>query len=304
MTDRAPLFGIAVTARHCCGWGSLLGRRACSSGAASQGDLVAVGGRVTGSGRPPPDQKSAIVNCASSSALHPHRGVVPPPSPPPPTMDKATPPRGCPGRKTHIPFFLKLLALCSLASLTFFGYSLSYFPDWHHGPQVPLHAAEIQARCRALNTKPAPPSDFYDRTASDRFVDGTKHVWIRNATIWTGRVQGLEFIHGDVFLMNGMIKAVGRVDLPSMGVDNRDEVEILDAHGAYVTPGYVLCHQLPIPSKLKSPVHIGLSTFIHTWVLERPRHSGVLMTQIHSMDQSSLGFVLSMASTHTTQHTS
>jgi len=72
---------------------------------------------------------------------------------------------------------------------------------------------------------------------SDRFVEGTKHVWIRNATIWTGRVQGLEIIHGDVFLMNGVIKAVGRVDLQPMDLDDRDEVEILDAQGAYVTPG-------------------------------------------------------------------
>ena len=154
-------------------------------------------------------------------------------------MDKATLPRGYPGRKPHIPFFLKLLALSSLASLTFFGYWFSYFPGWNHGSQVPLHATEIQARCRALNVKPGPPSDFYDRTASDRFVKGTKPVWIRNATIWTGRVQGLEVVHGDVFLMNGMVKTVGRVDLQSMGLDDRREVEILDAHGAYVTPGYV-----------------------------------------------------------------
>jgi hypothetical protein len=58
-------------------------------------------------------------------------------------------------------------------------------------------------------------------------------------------LQGLEIIKGDVFLMNGIIKVVGRVDLESMGLNDRDEVEILDAHGAYVTPGYVFCHRLP-----------------------------------------------------------
>ena len=164
-------------------------------------------------------------------------------------MDKATIPREYPGRKPRIPFFLKLLALSSLASLTFFGYWLSHFPGWNHGSQIPLHAAETQARCRALNAKPGPPSDFYDRTASDRFVEGTKHVWIRNATIWTGRVQGLETIYGDVFLMNGVIEVVGHVDLQSMGLDDRDEVEILDAQGAYVTPGYVQCPSLPLQVK-------------------------------------------------------
>ena len=156
-------------------------------------------------------------------------------------MEKTIIPRGYAERKPRIPLFVKLLAFSSLASLTFFGYWLSHFPEWNHGSQVPFHAAEIQARCRALNTKPGPPSNFYNRTVSDRFVEGTRRVWIRNATIWTGRLQGLEIVMGDVLLVNGIIKAVGHVDLQSMGLNDRDKVEILDAHGAYVTPGYVFC---------------------------------------------------------------
>lgn len=163
-------------------------------------------------------------------------------------------------------------------SLTFFGYCLSYFSERDGSSQVPLHAAEIQARCRALNTKPGPPSDFFDRTVSDRFVEGTKHIWIRNATIWTGRVQGLEVIQGDVFLMNGIIKAVGHVDLQSMGLNDRDEVEVLHAHGAYITPGYVGFHQPPLPSEFKSLAHTESLTFIRIWVLDRPRCSRVLST--------------------------
>jgi len=157
-------------------------------------------------------------------------------------MEKTIIPHGYAERKPRIPLFVKLLVFSSLASLTFFGYWLSHFPERNHGSQVPFHAAEIQARCRALNTKPGPPSDFYNRTVSDRFVEGTKRVWIRNATIWTGHLQGLEIVMGDVFLVNGIIKAVGHVDLQSMGLNDRDKVEILDAHGAYVTPGYVFCH--------------------------------------------------------------
>ena len=166
-------------------------------------------------------------------------------------MEKATLPHGYSGRKPSILSYIKLLVLSSLASLTFVGYWLSDSLERNHGSQVPLHAAEIQARCRVLNTEPGPPSDFHDRTASDRFVEGTKHVWIRNATIWTGRVQGLEVIQGDMLLMNGIIKVVGRVDLQSMGLDDLDRVDILDAHGSYVTPGYVCCHRLSIPSELK-----------------------------------------------------
>jgi hypothetical protein len=193
-------------------------------------------------------------------------------------MEKAILPRGYAGRKPRIPFFVKLLALSSLASLTFFGYWLSYFSEWNHSSQVPFHAPEIQARCRALNTKPGPPSDFYNRTVSDRFAEGTGHVWIRNATIWTGHLQGLEIIAGDVFLMNGIIKTVGRVDLESMGLNDRDKVEILDAHGAYVTPGYVFCHRLSLPPKLKYLAHIESSIFIRIWVSIRALCLKVLRT--------------------------
>ncbi|KAF9782828.1 carbohydrate esterase family 9 protein [Thelephora terrestris] len=158
-------------------------------------------------------------------------------------MEKTVLPQGYVGRKSRLPFLVKVLLLSSLASLSFFSYTLFNFPGWHRGSRVPPHAAEIQARCRGLNTRPGPPSHFHDRTVSDRFVEGTSHVWIRNATIWTGRVQGLEVIQGDVFLMNGIIRATGHVDLQSMGLSlDRDEIETLDAHGAFVTPGIVDLH--------------------------------------------------------------
>jgi hypothetical protein len=192
-------------------------------------------------------------------------------------MEKTSLPHGYTGRKSHVPFFVKLLALGSLASLSLFCYALSCFPGRNHGSRVPLHAGEVQARCRSLNTKPGPPPGFHDRTASDRFVEGTKHVWIRNATIWTGRVQGLEVIQGDMLLMNGIIKAVGHVDLQSMGLSDLD-VEILDARDAYVTPGYVFCYRVPLPPNLKWLVCLELSIFIHTWVSCRPPHSKALRT--------------------------
>lgn len=185
-------------------------------------------------------------------------------------MDKTPVLHGYVGRRSRIPFFVKLLALSSLASLSFFGYTLCYFPGWNRGSRVPLHAAEIQGRCRSLNTKPGPPPDFGDRTVSDRSVEGTKHVWIRNATIWTGRVQGLEVIQGDVFLMNGMIKAVGHVNLQSMGLSDYDEVEMLDAHGAYVTPGYVCRHHVPLPPNLKSLVCTESLISTRIWALCQP----------------------------------
>lgn len=106
-----------------------------------------------------------------------------------------------------------------------------------HMLQAPSYSAELQAKCHTLYTEPGPSSNFYDRVVSDRFVEGTNRVWIRNATIWTGGVQGHEVIQGDLFLTNGIIKAVGHVDMRPMNLGDRDEIDILDAHGAYVTPG-------------------------------------------------------------------
>lgn len=201
-----------------------------------------------------PDQNSAIIPPAHCSSSHPDTtGVLLSLQPTAKAMDKTPLPHGFVGRKSRIPFFFKLLALGSLASLSFFSYALSYFPGWNRGSRIPLHAANVQARCRSLNAKPGPPPGFHDRTVSDRFVEGTKQVWIRNATIWTGRVQGLEVIQGDVLFMNGLIKVVGHVDLQSVGLSARDEVEIFDAHGAFVTPGYVaVAYPLPLNSSALS----------------------------------------------------
>ena len=99
-------------------------------------------------------------------------------------------PHGYSARKPSISSYIKPLALLSsLASLAFVGYRLPDSLGRNHGLQVPLHAAEIQARCRVFNTKPG-PFDLHDRIAFDRSVEVMEHVWIRNATIWTGRVQG------------------------------------------------------------------------------------------------------------------
>ncbi|KZV70092.1 carbohydrate esterase family 9 protein [Peniophora sp. CONT] len=87
---------------------------------------------------------------------------------------------------------------------------------------------------------PGPLPAFYEREVSDRFVPGTKPVWIRNATIWTGRVQGLETVYGDVLLSGGIIKALGTVSPDMLAMYN--DVEELDAHGSWVSPGIVDVH--------------------------------------------------------------
>lgn len=94
----------------------------------------------------------------------------------------------------------------------------------------PLHASELVDKCRVLHTKPGVLEDFYERKTSDRFQEGTKTVVIRNATIWTGRVQGLEVLKGDLVLEGGILRKVG-VDEDLMGYVGVENVEIGDAQG-------------------------------------------------------------------------
>ncbi|KAI9448109.1 hypothetical protein H4582DRAFT_2107502 [Lactarius indigo] len=87
-------------------------------------------------------------------------------------------------------------------------------------------------RCASLRTKSGPPLNFMDRSVSDRFEEGTPATLIRNATIWTGQKNGTEIIYGDLLLDKGIVKAIGQVPRTPL----RD-VRILDAGGAWVTPG-------------------------------------------------------------------
>ena len=93
---------------------------------------------------------------------------------------------------------------------------------------------EILARCRALDEKPGPPNDFYERTESDRFVSDTNPVLILNATIWTGNQNGTEVLPGDLLLDRGIIKWIGR-NFPKKYEST--DLEIIDAEGSWVTPG-------------------------------------------------------------------
>ncbi|PSR81150.1 hypothetical protein PHLCEN_2v6485 [Hermanssonia centrifuga] len=106
--------------------------------------------------------------------------------------------------------------------------------------KLPLHASEIIDKCRALSIKPGPPEDFHLRTHSDRFVAGTKPTLIKNATIWTGGVEGLEILKGDILVTNGLIKGVGVIDKDYLAA--LDDVVTLDASGAWVSPGIVDLH--------------------------------------------------------------
>jgi cytosine/adenosine deaminase-related metal-dependent hydrolase len=76
---------------------------------------------------------------------------------------------------------------------------------------------------------------------SDRFEHRTKATLLHNARIWTGENNGTEVIHGDVFLDKGIIQGVGNLNLSAFvnGMMARGELNVVDVHGAWVTPGCV-----------------------------------------------------------------
>ncbi|KAI6103408.1 hypothetical protein F5141DRAFT_1293329 [Pisolithus sp. B1] len=97
----------------------------------------------------------------------------------------------------------------------------------------------IAAQCRYTRTPAGPPIDFHSRDQSDRYAPDTKPTLIKNARIWTGAENGTKIIQGDLLLHKGLIKAVGNVPLHFL---ENLQLEVIDAHGAWVTPGLVDLH--------------------------------------------------------------
>ena len=127
---------------------------------------------------------------------------------------------------------LLLIVLFLLFNLCYDWTFLGGAPDHPRTVTVPLHAQENVAKCRALQLKPGPAEDFYNRTASDRFQAGTGPVLVQNARIWTGRVQGLEVLSGDLLLDGGIIKAVGHVARALR--ESYSDITVVDAQGCVI----------------------------------------------------------------------
>lgn len=140
----------------------------------------------------------------------------------------------CPsGARPRSPLLIRLTVaiLLGIGAYSLYGFS----PDSYESAQVPLNAAHIRRKCEALNRPVMPPKDFFSRSESDRYVAGTPPTLIRNATIWTGRFDGHEVVSGDVLLDKGIIKGVGEVE--QSVIDSYSNLVVIDAKGAWVTPG-------------------------------------------------------------------
>jgi hypothetical protein len=115
---------------------------------------------------------------------------------------------------------------------------LPYNLTWVHTSPVPIHADQTLAHCRALNLVPGPPPDFHRRSSSDRHVPATPATLIFNARIWTGGHNGTEVLEGHVYFDKGIVKGVGGLDVTALKqLHAQDNLNIVDAKGAWVTPG-------------------------------------------------------------------
>ncbi|KAH9176442.1 carbohydrate esterase family 9 protein [Lactarius sanguifluus] len=137
-----------------------------------------------------------------------------------------------------------IITLAVLTSLQLYLISISFPTLFRRASRLPLHAEHSLARCASLNIAAGPPANFHDRSESDRFVADTKPTLLHNARIWTGENNGTEILHGDVFIDKGIIQGVGNIDLRAFGLDADGfaELNVVDVHGAWVTPGIVDPH--------------------------------------------------------------
>lgn len=153
----------------------------------------------------------------------------------PPIQGNAWPIIGYAARRTTslVPVLLFSAVVATLALHFSTGLTSPYYQTLH---VAPINAQEILGKCHSLRTPPPSPSaEFKKREASDRYEPGTNATWIRNCRILTGERNGSVIIDGDLFLHNGVVRAVGKV--PWHLPDKTPNVTVIDAEGAWVTPG-------------------------------------------------------------------
>jgi hypothetical protein len=103
---------------------------------------------------------------------------------------------------------------------------------------VPSFITEGIKQCGIISRPP--PSHkpaTAQRKTSDRFVKGTRAVWLKNGTVWTGEKGGEEVLYGvDVLMDGGVLRQVGKAkDIKEMV--KKGEVDEVELNGAWVTPG-------------------------------------------------------------------
>lgn len=153
----------------------------------------------------------------------------------------------------------RIFRIVATACLAYFTYSAYRIVGNTQKPSSTLSIDKLQqdhALCAALRKKPVDVAEARDY--NKRWIEGTKPLLIRNATVWTGEPvagtseedsragKGWSWITSDVFVDKGLILQVGpniaSASLPS-------DTEVFEAGGRMLTAGIVDMHS-----------HAGLSS--------------------------------------------
>ncbi|KAJ6555140.1 hypothetical protein DFH09DRAFT_1038104 [Mycena vulgaris] len=167
--------------------------------------------------------------------------------------------------------------------------------SFHFGSSpCPRH---VPQQCRALHTSlelDPRAAGLTSRHESDRQVPGTRPVLLRNATIWTGADNGTDVLYGgDLLLNKGLIIAVGKI--PESRVACLDNIEVVDVHGMWVSPGIVDAHS-----------HLGVGSaprLSGMWASDSNSHKAAILPWLRSIDginSHDLAYRLSMSGGVTT----
>ncbi|KAG6831393.1 hypothetical protein H0H92_010995 [Tricholoma furcatifolium] len=139
--------------------------------------------------------------------------------------------------KATMTTLLTMLIIVSMLTVWFLTspFVSFFYPTPFRDSDVSVDAHEILARCMSLKARPGPPHSFHSRETSDRYEPGTNATFIKNAVIFTGNKNGSEVIHGSILMDKGIIRSIGNV--PERHLNNFQHVTVVDAKGAWVTPG-------------------------------------------------------------------
>ncbi|KAF9268136.1 carbohydrate esterase family 9 protein [Marasmius fiardii PR-910] len=144
-------------------------------------------------------------------------------------------------------------ALAMLATIVFSSLAISVVTSAYYGGlalfsgrvsdvsrgavQVEEHRQGILQRCQSLRLHPA--GTRRDRPRSDRVHpqerESVDSILISNATIFTGDTV----VRGDLWMEEGVVRAVGEPDEVQLRRHGRDVSVVVDARGAWLTPGLV-----------------------------------------------------------------
>lgn len=139
-------------------------------------------------------------------------------------------------RLSTFTFLISVAALLSVLTTPFISTLFGHVvPPLAEPPGSLIDKQSVLARCAALKAVPGLAHNSSPRDKSDRFEPGTNATWIRNGVIFTGENNGTTVIRGDLFLDQGIVKGIGKVSRRM--IDNAPNLTIIDAHGAWVTPG-------------------------------------------------------------------